>query len=64
MTSDPRRAPGARRRLPLVALITVLAAGCGDSAANKPDAPPAEPRAQQPLPAPQKGLPPGGNKME
>ena len=64
MTSDPRRVPELRRRLSLVALFAMLATGCGDSAAKKPDAPPAEPQAQKPEPTPQKGLPPGGNKME
>ena len=64
MTSDPRRVPVLRRRLSLVALIAMLAAGCGDSAAKKPDAPPAEPQAQKPQPTPQKSLPPGGNKLD
>jgi hypothetical protein len=64
MTSDPRRVPKLRRLLSLLALIAMLAAGCGDSDAKKPDAPPVEPQAQKPEQTPQKGLPPGGNKME
>ena len=53
-----------RRRLSLVALIAMLAAGCGDSAAKKPDAPQAEPQSLKLQQTPQKSLPPGGNKME
>lgn len=64
MTSDPRRVPELCRLLSRLALIAILAAGCEDSAAKKPDAQPAEPQAQKPQPMPQKGLPPGANKME
>jgi len=70
MTSDLHRQQPVRCWLSLAALIAVLFAGCGDSAAQKPDALPVQPQTEQPKqqpPKPQplpKGMPPGGNKME